>query len=185
MLAFVVWGSGSDGFTRWTRSTGVAAGGLGTRVAHAAEHHLHRLDPEVAPVTGGDPEVGDVDEDVAHVAAARADEVVVRILDVRVDADRAGADVEDGDLPHRLEIVHGLVDGLEGDRGHLRPGGLVQRFHRRVVHRPVEEAEDGLALGRDAVAVLAEPGGELVDRLHGGHAINKSCYLEAFYQTRS
>ena len=61
----------------------------------AAEDDLDALDRELAAVAGGHAEVGDVDEHVAHGAAARAHEVMMGVLDVRVDADAAGADVED------------------------------------------------------------------------------------------
>ena len=65
------------------RAWAMAVGAVG---AQAAEHDLHRLDGEVAALAGGDAHIGDVDEHVAHGAAARAHEVLVRVVDVGVDA---------------------------------------------------------------------------------------------------
>ena len=56
----------------------------------------------------------------------------MRVLDVRVDPQRAGAEVEHVDLAERFEVVNGLVDGLERHRRHRRPGPLVERLDRRV-----------------------------------------------------
>ena len=166
-------------FLGWSldRCVGLRLAGIWrrARLAEAAEHDLDRFDVEVAPVAGGNAEVGDVDEHVADVAATRAHEVMVGVLDVRVDADRAGADVEDGHLSHRLEVVDGLVHGLPRDRGHLGAGRLEQRLDRRVRVDAVEQAEDRLPLRGDPQPVLPEPGGELLDRLHGEHLINNCC----------
>ncbi len=87
-------------------------------------------------------------------------------LDVRVDPDAAGAEVEQADLAERLEIMDRLVHGLQRDRRHLGAGGVVERFHRRVPVVAVQQAEDRLALGRDPQALGAEEPSELGGRLH-------------------
>ena len=110
-------------------------------------------------------------------AAPRAHEVLVRVLDVGVDPDAAGADVEQLDLAHRLEIVDGLVHGLARDGRHLGAGRLVERLDRGVRVDAVQQPEDRLALRRDPQALVPEAGGELVDRLHGDHLINNHCQL--------
>ncbi len=122
-------------------------------------------------------EVGDVDDRVADAAAARADHVVVGVLDVGVDAHAAGADVEQVDLAEVLELVDGLIDGLQRDRRHLGAGGVVERFDRRVLDVAVEQPEDHLALRGHPQAVVPEPGGELVDGGHADDVINNDCRL--------
>ena len=122
-------------------------------VADAAEHDLDRLDRELPPVARRNAEVGDVEQHVTHGAAPRAHQVLVRVLDVGIDPDAAGADVEQLDLAHRLEVVHGLVHGLARDGGHLGPGRLVERLDGRVGVDAVEQPEDHLALRRDPEAL--------------------------------
>jgi hypothetical protein len=41
----------------------------------------------------------------------------------------------------------------------------------------VQQTEDRLTLRRDPQALVPEPGGELVDRLHGRQLINNDCHL--------
>ena len=65
-------------------------------------------------------------------------------------------------LAERLEVVHGLVHGLQRDRRHLGAGPVVQRLDRGVRVVALEQTEDRLALGRDAQAPLPEQIGELV-----------------------
>ena len=71
--------------------------------------------------------------------------------------------------PMRLEVVDGLVDGLERDGRHLGAGRVVERLDRRVRVDAVQQAEDRLALRSDPQALGPEARGELVDRLHGSH----------------
>ena len=80
----------------------------------------------------------------------------MRVLDVRVDADAAGAEIEHVDLAERLEIVHGLVHGLAARSSASRRGPLVERLDRRVRVVAVEQPEDHLALRRDPQALVAE-----------------------------
>src|ERR1700704_2106082 len=148
-----------------------------TFFAHAAEHDFDRFHGELASVARGYAEVGDVEQHVANRATARAHEVLVGMFDVGIDPDAPGADVEQLDLTHLLEVMDRLVDGLARDGGHLGAGGLEQRFDRRVRAHAVEQAEDRLALRRDPQSLVPEPGGELVDRLHGDQVINTCCQL--------
>ena len=76
-----------------------------------------------------------------------------RVLDVRVDAHAARADVEEPHLAHVLEVVDGLVHGLQRDRRHLGPGRLVERLDGRVLGVPGEQPEDHLPLRRDPQAL--------------------------------
>ena len=141
---------GSNWRTDGQASTRLAREAL---VAHAAEHDLDRLDRELPPVARGHAEVGDVEQHVAHGAAPRAHEVLVRVLDVGIDPDAAGADVEQLDLAHGLEVVDGLVHGLARDGRHLGPGRLVERLHRGVRVDAVQQPEDRLPLRRDPQAL--------------------------------
>ena len=67
----------------------------GAVFADAPEVHLHVGDGEATPVAGGEAQVTDVDEHVSDPAAHGADEMVVGVLDVRVDAHAAGTEVDD------------------------------------------------------------------------------------------
>ena len=77
-------------------------------------------------------------------------------------------------LAHRLEVVDGLVHGLARDGRHLGAGRVVERIDRRVGVDAVQQPEDRLPLRGDPQALVPEPGGELVDRLHADHLINNS-----------
>jgi D-3-phosphoglycerate dehydrogenase / 2-oxoglutarate reductase len=101
----------------------------------------------------------------------------VRVLHVGIDADGARAHIEDSDFAHRLEVVDRLVHGLAGDRGHLGAGCLVERLHRRVRVDAVQQAEDRLALRRDAQPPLPETRREILHRLHDRDTINNYCQL--------
>ena len=74
------------------------------------------------------------------------------VLDVRVDAQRTGAEVEHMHLAERFEVVDGLIHGLQRDRGHLGPGAFEQGLDGRVRVVGLEQAEDRLTLRRDAEA---------------------------------
>ena len=123
-------------------------------LAATAEDHLDVVDGEVAAVTSRHAQAVELDGQVAHPAARRAHEVVVVVLDVRVDPQRAGAEVEHVHLAERLEVVDGLVHGLQRDRRHVGPGPVVERLDRRVRVVALEQAEDRLALRRDAQPAL-------------------------------
>src|SRR5262245_31741983 len=102
--------------------------------------------------------------------------MVVVVLDVGVDAQRAGTEVEHVELTEPLEVVHGLVHGLQGDRRHVEPGAVVERLHRRVGGVGLQQPEDRLALRGDAQAAGAEQIGELGNALHDvEHLINNRC----------
>ena len=94
------------------------------------------------------------------------------VLDVGIDPGAARAEVEQRDLAHVGEVVDRLVHGLERDRRHLDPGGLVQRLDRGVLVVPFEQPEDRLALGRDPQALGPEQLGELDDGLHGPDSLS-------------
>src|SRR5579862_5472373 len=57
---------------------------------------------------GGQFEPGEGDEHVAHLPAGPTDQVVVRPLDVRVEADGPGTEVERGDLTQFRQVVQSL-----------------------------------------------------------------------------
>ena len=61
-----------------------------TVVATTAEDHLDVVDGEVAAIATGNAQAVELDGEIAYPAARRAHEVVVRVLDVRVDPQRAG-----------------------------------------------------------------------------------------------
>ena len=129
-------------------------------VAPAPEDDLGAVDGEALGGPPGHGEAGEVGGQVAHLAARAADEVVVRRLDVGVEAGRAGADVEHRDGAELGQVVEGLVDGLERDVGHLAADLLVDPLGRGVRHVALEGAEDALALGRDLAAVRPEQVGQ-------------------------
>ena len=135
-----------------------------TGLAAAAEDHLHVVDGELAPEAVGNLERVELDRYIAYPSARRAHQVMVVVFDVRVDPQRTGAEVEDVHLAERLEVVDGLVDGLQRHRRHVDAGPFVQRFDRRVVGVGIgialEQAEDHLALRRHPQPAGAEQFGE-------------------------
>ena len=89
------------------------------------------------------------------------------VLDVGIDTNLPGSHIEKPDLTEILEIVHGLVHGLERDRRHLDASRLVERLDggvRRVLDEVVDDAH---ALGGDPQAPLPHHGHELVGGPHG------------------
>ena len=82
------------------------------------------------------------------------------VLDVGIDAHAAGAEVEHPHLAERLEVVHGLVHGLQRDRRHVGAGPVEQRLDRRVRVVALQQPEDRLPLRRDPQSLLPEDRGE-------------------------
>src|SRR6266511_3784593 len=62
-----------------------------------------------------------VDPNVEHSHHHLIYEVVMGVLDVGVDAEAAGPEVEDHHLAHAGEVVDRLIHGLQRDRRHLSP----------------------------------------------------------------
>src|SRR5581483_3134868 len=141
--------------------------------ADPAEDHFGGRDVEPMPLAGRDPQSRRVGVHVDHPPAPLADKVMVGV-DVRVEARRAGTEVELQDLAHVGEIVEGLVHGAQRDRRHHLGHGVVHRLRGRVGVRIMEDGEDRLALRCDLQPSDSEQLGELGGRLHGGHPSDAS-----------
>jgi hypothetical protein len=141
-------------------------------LAPAAEDHLHVIDGESATVPTGDAQALELERQVAHAPTTGTDEVVVLVLHVGVDAYAPSTEVEHVYFSQRLEIVNGLVHGLERDRGHVGARLLVERLDGGVLGVSVEQAKDGLSLRRDAQALFAKQVRQLVARLHDSRTLS-------------
>ena len=119
-----------------------------------------------AAVARRHPQRVEVDGEIADPSARGAHQVVVVVFDVRVDPHRAGAEVEHVELAEPLEIVHGLVHGLQRDRRHVGPGAVVQRLDRRVASSPWSSRKMAWRWGVTRRPRVPEQIGQLVARLH-------------------
>ena len=104
--------------------------------------------------------------DITYPTAHPAHEVMVGGLDIGINPNAAGTEVEQTHLTERLEIVHGLVHGAPRDRGHRLTHGIEQRVDRGVALIGDEQADDPLPLRRDAHAAGVEFGGDHLDAAH-------------------
>ena len=145
-----------------------------TRPLPEEEHDLGAPDLEPLPLAGGHPQLRVAGVQVADLAARGAHEVVVG-GHVGVEPTRARSEVEQLDLPHAGQVVEGLVDGLQRDGRHRRPGRVVDGLGGGMGAVAVEHLEDPLPLRRDLEAPVPEQLGELGRRLHGSHFINNNC----------
>jgi hypothetical protein len=84
------------------------------------------------------------------------------MLDIGIEARRAGADVQDGNGAQLGQVVQCLVDGLQRDVGHVVADPLVHPLRRRVGDVTLEGPEDALPLRGDFAAVGPEAIGQRV-----------------------
>ncbi len=135
-------------------------------LAQPPEHHLGARD--VVALRGAPRHVqpAEVDVEVANLAAAAADEVVVHILDVGVEAQGAGPEVQGEQLAQLGQLVEGLVHRLERDRLHLGPHRLVDGLGGGVRLVALQRTEDALALCGDLAAVDPEQVAQLLGCPH-------------------
>lgn len=114
------------------------------------EDNLHAGDLELVAVR---PAKGErrlaVREDVAQVATARADEVVMGEVGVRVVATRPGGSWDLEHLAHRDEFVQGVVDRGKADLGQAFLGATVHGLGGEVDVLTVEHLGDDAPLGRE------------------------------------
>ena len=135
-------------------------------VADPAKDHLDGRDPESAGRRAGKGQAGELLGNVTHVAAFATHDVVVVVFDVGIDAHTAGPDVEQPHFAERLEVVHSLIHGLEGDRRHRVPHGVVEAVDGEVRRVAVEVTHDAFTLRSDAQATVPHQHPQLVDAPH-------------------
>ncbi len=102
------------------------------------------------PVLLGERQAGlSAREDVPQVSAARADEMLVGDVGVRVVALRASGSGHLEDLAHRHELVQGVVDRREADLREALLGAAVDGLGGEVDVLTVEDLGDGTSLRRE------------------------------------
>ena len=109
----------------------------------------------------------------------------MRVLDVGIDAHAAGAEVEDVDFTKGLEVVHGLVHGLEGNRRHLGTRTVEQRVDGGVRVVSLQQPENRLALGSDPQTLRSEHRGQLVAALHDKRKLSTTVVNKQIRQTHA
>jgi hypothetical protein len=114
--------------------------------------------------------------EVAYAPALRAHEMVMHVVDVGIDPHAPGAEIEDSYFTERLEVVNGLVHGLQRDGGEVAANAFEQRLDGRMRVVAVQLGEDRLALWCDAQPMGPEPHGELIDGAHlAAELIDNDC----------
>jgi hypothetical protein len=145
-------------------------------VTAPAKDHVRVVNGEIASVAERYPQPLEGNREVANTTAQSAHEVMMRVVDIGIDAHASGTEIENAHLAERFEVVHRLVHGLQRDRRELAANAFVQRVDGGVRVIAEQLGKDRLALGRDAKSLGSEHHSELIAVSHlGREPIDNDC----------
>lgn len=147
---------------------------VSTRRTLTAKQHLHVIDAKVAPNAARKYKLVNINMYVAYLTTVTANKMLMCDLNIGVYPHAARAEVNQVDRTKGIEVVDGLVHGLQRNRRHLTSSGIENGLHSGVGHVAFEMPQNAFALWSDTKAMSTE---KFAGFDNGSHGVSLSTML--------